>query len=96
MFSCSYLGPRLLRVVRPRRGLRPRHDTGDIRIFARTQVRRGSLLLLHILAARGLLLLFFLTGALSGTLVLSGSKLGHVTSVGSRTAEPEFRLGDPS
>ena len=96
MFDYPYWRPRLLRVVRPRRGLRPRHDTGDVRVFARSQVRRGSLVLLHILTARGLLLLFFLTGALTGALVLSGSKLGHVTSVGSRTPEPEFRLGEPS
>jgi hypothetical protein len=69
---------RSLFLVSPRRGLRARHNPGDVRIVAaRAGVRFGSAPLLRFQPARGLLLLFFLFCALARPFVLRGSRLLH-------------------
>jgi len=69
---------RSLFLVSPRRGLRARHNPGDVRIVAaRAGVRFGSAPLLRFQPARGLLLLFFLFCALARPFILRGSRLLH-------------------
>jgi hypothetical protein len=88
--------PRSFHVVGPRRRLRAGDDAGDVGVLAGRHVAGDGLLVFQVLAASGLLLLLFLSGAFARTLVLSRSKLGHVTSAGRKNAEPGRRLGNLS
>jgi hypothetical protein len=60
-------------VVAPRRGLRPRHDPGDVRIFAVRSYGLCGFPVLRLETTGGLGLLFFLTGSFARALVLRRS-----------------------